>query len=127
MADAIKDQLKFMFGRTWPETWVENNPSFIRDGVYGFNWFHGGAGYRSFPSGHMAVTCAVVGVIWIWYPRLRPLCAFVALAVAGGLIGADYHFLSDILAGSYVGISTAWMTTALCEQRAPLRLPGPDA
>lgn len=125
MAEAIKNQLKFVFGRTWPETWVQNNPSFIRDGAYGFNWLHGGPGYQSFPSGHMSVTCAVVAVLWIWYPRLRPLYAVAALAVAIGLIGANYHFLSDILAGSYVGVSTGWMATALCEQRASLRLPGP--
>lgn len=125
MAVAIKDQLKFVFGRTWPETWVQDNPSFIRDGAFGFNWFHGGAGYQSFPSGHMSATCAVVAVFWIAYPRLRALYALMALAVAVGLVGADYHFLSDILAGSYVGVSTGWMATVLCEQRADLRLPGP--
>src|SRR3989449_5377361 len=27
IADAVKDKLKFAFGRTWPETWVRNNPS----------------------------------------------------------------------------------------------------
>lgn len=26
MAEATKDQLKFIFGRLWPETWVLNNP-----------------------------------------------------------------------------------------------------
>lgn len=124
MAEAIKNQLKYIFGRTWPETWVQDNPSFIRDGVYGFNWFHGGPGYQSFPSGHMSVTCAVISVFWIYYPRWRPLYAVVALAVAAGLIGADYHFLSDIIAGSFVGASAGWMVTVLVEQRAPLRLPG---
>src|SRR5438132_8736086 len=34
-AAAIKDHLKFAFGRTWPETWVRHNPSLIRDRVYG--------------------------------------------------------------------------------------------
>src|SRR5262249_33013519 len=52
VASAIKGELKFIFGRTWPETWVGNNPSLIRDGVYGFHFFHGGRGYDSFPSGH---------------------------------------------------------------------------
>ena len=70
MAETIKNGLKFVFGRTWPETWVNNNPSFIRDGVYGFNWFHGGAGYASFPSGHMSVTCALAAVLWIWVSAL---------------------------------------------------------
>ena len=41
---ALKNALKLMFGRTWPETWIGNNPSLIRDGVYGFFFFHGGRG-----------------------------------------------------------------------------------
>jgi membrane-associated phospholipid phosphatase len=119
MAETIKNQLKFVFGRTWPETWTNNNPSFIRDGVYGFNPFHGGEGYASFPSGHTAVTCAVVSVLWIFFPRFRALYALAVLAVVGGLLGADYHFLSDIIAGGFVGTSTGWMTVALRGARAP--------
>ena len=46
MGHTVKDELKPLFGRTWPETWVENNPSFIHDQVYGFHWLHGGAGYE---------------------------------------------------------------------------------
>ena len=42
VAETIKSQLKFACGRLWPETWVANNPSFIHDGAYGFNLFHGG-------------------------------------------------------------------------------------
>src|SRR5882724_2705229 len=71
IASGIKDQLKFAFGRTWPETWVRNNPSFINDGVYGFNPFHGGPGYVAFPSGHTTAICAVMSVLWICYPRFR--------------------------------------------------------
>src|SRR5262245_42345424 len=33
--EATKNVLKFIFGRTWPETWVDDNASFIRDNVYG--------------------------------------------------------------------------------------------
>lgn len=118
MAEATKDQLKFIFGRLWPETWILNNPSFIRDGAYGFNLFHGGAGYASFPSGHTSVTCAVISVLWILHPKLRVLYVLVALVVAVGLIGANYHFLSDIIAGAFVGVSTGWMTTALWKARS---------
>ena len=49
----------------------------------------------------------------------------MVLAVAVGLVGADYHFLSDVIAGSFLGASTGWMVTALCERRASLRVPGP--
>ena len=39
---------KEAFGRTWPESWVGDNPSWIRDGVYGFFPFHGGDGWPPF-------------------------------------------------------------------------------
>jgi membrane-associated phospholipid phosphatase len=118
VAEAIKSGLKLVFGRLWPDTWVENNPSFLRDGAYGFNFFHGGHGYAAFPSGHTAVTCALISVLWIIYPKLRPLYALIVLAVAVGLIGANYHFLGDVIAGGFVGVSTGWMTVALWRARA---------
>jgi membrane-associated phospholipid phosphatase len=117
VTEAIKGQLKFAFGRLWPDTWVENNPSFIDDGAYGFNFFHGGPGYASFPSGHTAVTCALISVLWIMFPKLRPVYTLAVLAVTVGLIGANYHFLSDVIAGGFVGASTGWMTAALWQAR----------
>ena len=104
VADITKAQLKLVFGRTWPSTWMNTNPSFLRDGVYGFNFFHGGYGYASFPSGHMAMTCAVIAVLWVYYPSWRKLI---------GLIGANYHFLSDVIAGGFIGISSGWMIRSL--------------
>ena len=120
VAEATKNQLKYVFGRTWPDTWVRNNPSFIHDGVYGFNPLHGGIGYESFPSGHTTLTCAVLSVLWMTYPKLRALYALVFLAVAIGLLGANYHFLGDIIAGAFVGTSTGWMAVTLWRTRAPL-------
>ena len=113
VTEATKAQLKFIFGRTWPDTWIHNNPSFLRDGVFGFNFFHGGTEYASFPSGHMAITCAVISVLWVYFPGMRTLYALAGLAVAIGLIGANFHFLSDVIAGAFVGISIGWMVTSL--------------
>jgi membrane-associated phospholipid phosphatase len=115
VADAVKDRLKFAFGRTWPETWVRNNPSFIQDGVFGFNPFHGGPGFAAFPSGHTAAICAVMAVLWMCYPRFRLLYAVAIAAVAVGLVGADFHFLGDVLAGGFLGISIGWLTVVLWE------------
>jgi membrane-associated phospholipid phosphatase len=115
VAVIIKDQLKFAFGRAWPETWIRNNPSFIRDGVYGFFPFHGGPGYASFPSGHTTAICTVMTVLWICYPRFRPVYALCIAAVAVGLIGADFHFLGDLIAGGFLGISVGWLSVALWE------------
>lgn len=115
VTEAVKDQLKFAFGRTWPETWVRDNPSFIRDGVYGFHPFHGGPGFAAFPSGHTAAICAVMSVLWICYPRFRVLYAATIGAVAIGLVGGDFHFLGDVIAGGFLGISTGWLTVTLWE------------
>ena len=103
VAAIIKDQLKFAFGRPWPETWTRNNLSFIRDGAYGFYPFHGGGGYASFPSGHTTMICTVMTVLWICYPRFRPAYALCMAAVAVGLVGANFHFLSDVIAGGFLG------------------------
>jgi membrane-associated phospholipid phosphatase len=122
VANAIKNQLKLGFGRTWPETWVRDNPSLIRDGVYGFYPFHGGAGFASFPSGHTTAVVAVVSVLWICYPRFRMLYALFVAVVVIGLIGADFHFLSDCIAGAFLGASTGWIVVTLWESggRAPV-------
>jgi membrane-associated phospholipid phosphatase len=113
VARAAKDQLKILFGRTWPETWVNNNPSLIADGTFGFHLFHTGPGFESFPSGHTTAICAVAATLWIYYPRLGALYLLPVLVVSVGLIGANYHFVSDILAGSFIGTSIAIFCTAL--------------
>jgi len=110
VAELTKDQLQYVFGRTWPETWVRNNPSLIKDGVYGFNPFHGGPGL---PHSHRVTP-----------PRFAPSCLSCGSAthafggftparlrhVAIGLIGANFHFLSDVIAGGFLGISIGWFT-----------------
>jgi hypothetical protein len=55
--------LKLAFGRTWPETWMQDNPSLIRDGVDNFNPFHGGPGSRLFhgPMVAFARSCRCIG------------------------------------------------------------------
>jgi membrane-associated phospholipid phosphatase len=106
IAGVLTFELKEVFGRTWPETWINNNPSYFGNGTYGFFPFHGGQGYRAFPSGHTAAIAAAAGAAWCLWRRIRWLCVILALAVAIGLLGADYHWLSDIVAGATVGVAT---------------------
>lgn len=103
LAIALKDQLKYAFGRLWPETWVEHNPSWIQDGAYGFFPFHGGRGWASFPSGHTTPVTAPASVLWARWPRWRALVAVPVALVLAGLFGADYHFVGDMVAGLYLG------------------------
>jgi len=114
IAMAVKEQLKFAFGRTWPETWTNGNPSWIGDGIFQFVPFHGGKGWMSFPSGHTAETAAPMAVLWRAAPSAwRPLWAAVVALVAIGLLGADFHWLSDVVAGAYVGIAAGVGTWSL--------------
>jgi hypothetical protein len=92
--------LKFAFGRTWPETWMQDNPSLIRDHVYGFNPFHGGPGYAAFPSGHMVAISAIVSVFWFLHPRSRAICAICITIVFIGQLGANYHFAGEVIKSS---------------------------
>jgi membrane-associated phospholipid phosphatase len=103
VADQFRETLGFAFGRYWPETWIDDNPSLIGDGAYGFHPFHGGTAYSSFPSGHTARILAVATIVWIGYPRWRWACVLSSLAVAAGLIGMNYHFVGDVIAGGFVG------------------------
>lgn len=95
--------LKFCFGRYWPDTFIENNLSYLHDGAYGFNPFHWGAQYKSFPSGHMITMVVFVLVVSEFYPRFKWLCAAGCLIVAFSLISFYYHFVSDVIAGFMVG------------------------
>jgi membrane-associated phospholipid phosphatase len=118
-ASAIKDQLKYAFGRTWPETWTNHNPSWIDNGVFGFFPYHGGTGWASFPSGHTTVATAAMAVLWCAYPRLRPICVLVVALVAIGLAGADYHFVGDMIAGCFLGGMTGWWIARLSNVLPP--------
>jgi membrane-associated phospholipid phosphatase len=104
--------LKFIFGRTWPQY---HHPSLVSDGVYGFNFLHAGSAFKSFPSGHMGSICALVVVLWIFYPRFRLIYTASIAAMATGLVVGNYHFLSDVIGGSFVGWSTSILVVTIWE------------
>ncbi len=125
LATALKDELKVIFGRLWPATWINNNLSWLHDRAYGFNFFHGNnAAYQSFPSGHTAAIFAVMSVLWIVYPKYRWLSVLTCTMVISGLIVMDYHFVGDIIAGAFLGticgVLSHWCLTPWAKERAPL-------
>jgi len=122
--EVIKDQLKFAFGRTWPDSWAPRILSFIHDNQFGFHFFHGGRSFESFPSGHAAAVAAVMSVLWIMFPRLRAGCAICIAAADLGLVLSNLHFISDVVVGTFVGISVGLFTIALWNAAGRPDLPG---
>lgn len=108
--------LKYIFGRYWADTWIQSNPSLLRDGLYGFNWFHGNAALGSFPSGHTAITVTAMTVIWLEYPRLRWLAGLLVLLMVVGQVSLYYHFLSDAIAGATLGYLVAFSIHNRCNR-----------
>jgi membrane-associated phospholipid phosphatase len=98
-AFAAKTFAKLIFGRINTRIWVAD--SSLADG---FHWFAGGGAYNGFPSGHMAVLTPLFVAIWCCYPRFRMLCVAGLTGLGLALIATGYHFLSDVIAGTYLGL-----------------------
>lgn len=108
LAAATRLLAKFIFGRTWPDTWIQNpdlsmNPSWIVDNIEAFYPFSIGAAYDSFPSGHALFTYALVGVLWHHQPKYKLIWCIALIGVIVGQLGQNYHYLGDLIAGAVLG------------------------
>ena len=67
--------------------------------------------WRSFPSGHTAAAFAVFfGLALMTNSKLVQIACFVmAVGVAYSRIYLSQHFLMDVVAGSAIGLVTAWV------------------
>jgi membrane-associated phospholipid phosphatase len=61
------------------------------------------ADYASMPSGHATSAFAAAVAIGLIWPRLRPLRMIYALIIAVSRVVLDAHYLSDVIAGAFVG------------------------
>jgi membrane-associated phospholipid phosphatase len=123
--EVIKDVLKWVFGRPSPDFWAENNASAAGSYGYQFQWFHGAQPFNSFPSGHMTAAAAVLTVLWIVYPQFRPIYVTCWGLVAAGLIGLNFHFLADVIAGGLLGATVALLVLAVFEDSIRRGAPNP--
>lgn len=97
-AYGVNDQvLKPFFGVPPPD-------AIIHGARHGFN-ITMGFSYSSFPSGHMVLAGAFAGVFMRLYKlSIRPLACLLLLA-AGLLVVGDWHYISDVIMGAFIGVS----------------------
>ena len=101
-AYGINDQvLKPFFGVQSPADVVHG----ARHAIHLMNGFAS----SSFPSGHMVLAGAFAGVFMRMYRRsIRLLCALLLLAAVLLVLG-DWHFVSDVVAGAFLGVSAGML------------------
>src|SRR6059058_1882061 len=103
VADDFRVSLGDVCGRYWPETWTHHNPSLIGTGAYGFHPFQRGDDIGSFPSGH---ACRILGFAGVWMiamPGTRVIAMVLCVPMLLSLVAMNYHFVSDVIAGSVLG------------------------
>jgi membrane-associated phospholipid phosphatase len=59
--------------------------------------------YASMPSGHATTAFAAAIAVGLLWPRLRPVMLIYALIIAVSRVVLDAHYLSDVIAGAFVG------------------------
>lgn len=101
----IADIIKPVFGRARPRL-------LIADRIYGFSWHGADSAHWSFPSGHSVTVAALAAALYVVYPPLWPVYALAALLVAASRIIVDAHYLSDVIAGLYLGFVITWILAA---------------
>lgn len=104
------DLIKPLVGRFRPKLLFEA-------GLYGFEPLRIGYEYNSFPSGHAATVFALAAALSFFFPRWRlPLFSFAAVVgLSRIIVGA--HYLSDVMAGAYVGVMTVFALVLICRRR----------
>jgi membrane-associated phospholipid phosphatase len=98
---------KEVFGRGWPD------PTYIENHLYGFRLLHAGAHWTSFPSGTATISSAIAATVWVVAPRIRLPGVLLAALLCGAVVVTNGHWLSDVIAGAFLGASIGWMTTLL--------------
>lgn len=111
LALGLKFFAKWLFGRGQVKYFLRH------PATQQFHWLHGHGPWLSFPSGHMVVATAWVVVVATVFPRLRlwGWCALVLLALA--LLLGSYHFVGDLIAGTFLGACVGWFTIAISARR----------
>lgn len=103
-AYAINDgTLKFFFG-------VPNPAAVLHGTKHSFSLLSGSSD-SSFPSGHMVLAAAFAGVFMRLYrTSILPFSLLLVVAAVLLIVG-EWHFVSDVIAGTFVGVSAGLLAS----------------
>jgi lipid A 4'-phosphatase len=110
LSGLIGDLLKPVFGRARPKL-------LFSDHLFGFTGLGAHADRWSFPSGHTITAASLAASLFLVYPRLWPLYAVAALLIAASRIVIDAHYLSDVVAGAFLGVAVTWALWAAFREK----------
>jgi membrane-associated phospholipid phosphatase len=100
IAGLVCDALKILLGRSRPQELFAHH-------LYGFYFLQTHASMWSFPSGHAVVVSSFAMAMSILLPRLSWLFAIIVLVICLTRVVLTAHFVSDTLAGMYLGALVA--------------------
>ena len=96
---------KFLFGIPSPvEMLFQSAPHAVH--------FLSGNPEDGFPSGHMMLSGAFAGALMRFYPRIRGRLLSLLGAGALILVWGDWHFVSDVIAGTFLGVTIGLLIAA---------------
>ena len=113
----VCDLLKLVFGRPRPSLWFDHH---LRDFIFfGHRQFHESS-YTSFPSGHATTAASFAVGLMMLFPRLRVIGVLFMVSVAVARILLLRHYVSDVMAGMYLGAMTSWVLYRFMKEGYPV-------
>lgn len=75
---------------------------------------------QSFPSSHAAVAWALAGSVWFHNKKNGLWALAAAVLISIGRVLAGVHYFGDILAGSVIGLTIAWLVVKISFKIPPI-------
>ena len=106
----VKTVMKYIFGRVETRAWLLNQQP------YAFHWFQNDANFSGFPSGHMIVFTTLFAAIGRYHAGYKVPCYSLLGLLAILLVATNYHFVGDVLFGTYCGFLTEHCLNKVCPE-----------
>lgn len=105
-AELLGTIIKIGLGRARPILFFQHN-------IYGLHFFSLLRDYNSTPSGHALCIFTVAAMASCFYRRFTGIFMFIALVIGLSRVILAEHFLSDVIAGAYLGMLSVYLANKI--------------